>query len=107
MDNFCVNHEDVNGSATLDSQVSGQFALDSQFFGSEDDEVADSQVSVTVGVDVDASFFTSEAVNGDVVLVFDSMKCNSSHIVVGNSQSEDCFRAEDCFVHDVEVNDEG
>ncbi|KAI3678091.1 hypothetical protein L6452_37370 [Arctium lappa] len=66
-----------------------------------------SQVSVDAGVDVDASLFTSEAVNDDVVLAFDSMKCNSSHIVVGNSQSEDCFWAEVCFVHDVEVNDEG
>ncbi|KAI3772853.1 hypothetical protein L6452_04047 [Arctium lappa] len=84
MDNFGVNNEDVNGRAVLDSQV-----------------------SVDVRVVVDASFFTSEAVNDDVVLAFDSMKCNSSHIVVGNSQSEDCFRAEDCFVHDVEVNDEG
>ncbi|KAI3685265.1 hypothetical protein L6452_34505 [Arctium lappa] len=83
----------------------------SMFSGSEDDDAADYQVSVDAGVDVDASFFSSEAVNDDVVLAFDSMKCNSSHIIVGNSeskdsQSEDCFRAEDCFVQDVEVNDE-
>ncbi|KAI3729206.1 hypothetical protein L6452_17859 [Arctium lappa] len=106
MDNFGSNQGYVDGVAAMDSNVSGQDAMYSQFSGFEDDNVADLQVSVDAVVDVDESLFTSEACNDDIVLAFDSLRCNSTHIVIGNSQTEDYFRAEDCFVNDVEVNDE-
>ncbi|KAI3735477.1 hypothetical protein L6452_14976 [Arctium lappa] len=79
----------------------------SEFSGSEVVVVAESQISVDVGDDFDSSFSPLESDNDDVVLAFDSMQCNSSHAVVGIIEFEDCFRAEDCFVPDVEVNDEG
>ncbi|KAI3718877.1 hypothetical protein L6452_19762 [Arctium lappa] len=97
MDNNLVDHEDGNGSRAMEN---------SEFFGSEDVVVAESQTSVDADDDFDSSFSPLESGNDDVVLAFDSMQCNSCHVVVGITESEDCFRAEDCFVPDVEVNDE-
>ncbi|KAI3707277.1 hypothetical protein L6452_25652 [Arctium lappa] len=63
----------------------------------------ESQNLVGADEDLDASFSSLASNNDEVVLAFDSMKCDSSRVVAGVLDSLDCFCVEECFV----PNEEG
>ncbi|KAI3672900.1 hypothetical protein L6452_39000 [Arctium lappa] len=52
------------------------------------------------------SFMTMQSENNDVIMAFESLKCNRGESGDGVSGSIDFVRVEDCFVPDEGVDDE-
>ncbi|KAI3698033.1 hypothetical protein L6452_31143 [Arctium lappa] len=59
------------------------------------------------GGDVVGSLSCLSSKGKHVVLVFDSLQCNTVDVVDGVSKPVEVFRVKDCFVEDEVIDDEG